>query len=304
MHSLEQAVFTSVRSRQQEGYQLAATSPGVSAEQAHELAVWGPAHDSLLSSQADATSVNFHPLASGDYCLSKTFAAGEEYSGRGGPRIYTQMLVLSPKVLADFANHPLAILEALTAAGQIGPLAQLPESLPQIPLVGRASAINPLRLAELVRRPGADALAQLVGQATQPEPLAVSSDVPLERLFSGLFMLLPVRLRLSVSFSSGLRWSPRRPFRLIALPADSAEQRAVQRSAGATCLECTRQAVTARTVPSGWAALVREHLRPELVSQLPELLRRAEKLFDPSRSLDDIAELVTSQLHAPALVTN
>ena len=84
---VEQAIFTSLKTRRQEGYQLAAVSPGIASEGAKELEVWGPAHDSLLDGMQGASSVNFHPLTSGDYCVSRTVAAGEEYSGRGGPRI-------------------------------------------------------------------------------------------------------------------------------------------------------------------------------------------------------------------------
>src|SRR5687767_10621746 len=91
---LEQAIFTSVKSSRLDGYQLAAASPGITPDVSKELTIWGPAHDSLWDTRRDARSVNFFPLASGDYCLSSTTIAGEEYSGRGGGRVYSQMFLL------------------------------------------------------------------------------------------------------------------------------------------------------------------------------------------------------------------
>src|SRR5437868_14969856 len=113
---LEQAVFTSLKSSRFDGYQLAATSAGISSDLAKELTLWGPAHDSLWDMRQDARSVNFFPLQTGDYCLSWTTIAGAEYSGRGGGRIYTQMFMLPLDVLARFANDPFLVLRALAAA--------------------------------------------------------------------------------------------------------------------------------------------------------------------------------------------
>src|SRR5687767_6025430 len=107
---LEQAIFTSTRGSRLNGYQLAARSNGVSEELAKELTTWGPTHDSLWDTRHDARSVNFHPLSTGTYCLSCTTIAGEEYSGRGGGRIYTQMFVLPGEALTRFAHDPFLIL--------------------------------------------------------------------------------------------------------------------------------------------------------------------------------------------------
>jgi hypothetical protein len=293
---LEQAIFTSLKTHQQEGYQLATTSPGITADVAKELAVWGPAHDSLVINNFGSTSINFHPLTSGDYCISRTIADGEEYSGRGGPRIYTHMLVASPDALAAFANNPIAIVEALTASGHLQVAADPTAPLTAIPLVGRASLISPLRLSELAGDPGLDALVLLLQLAGTSQRLAVRSHVPLERLFSGLLMLLPPRLRIEFSFSTGLRWSPRRPFRLIALPPDLGEQRNVQKSASATPLDLTRGLRAGENPPSGWAYLIRDLLQSRQFNIFPELLRRADEFATAERTLDQVAEEVESAL--------
>src|SRR5690554_4688658 len=97
---IEQAVFTSARTDRAEGYQLVARSPGVVEEDAREISVWCPSHDSLFEDGADAVSVNFFHLPSGAYCISKSEPAGAEYSGRRGAQVYTQCLVVSPEVLS------------------------------------------------------------------------------------------------------------------------------------------------------------------------------------------------------------
>ena len=48
MDLIEQAVFTSAETDQSAGYQLVATSKGISDVNARELAVWGPSHDAML----------------------------------------------------------------------------------------------------------------------------------------------------------------------------------------------------------------------------------------------------------------
>ena len=44
--------------------------------------------------------------------MSKSVAAGPEYSGRGGWRVFTQCLVVPADDLARFANNPFAVLRA------------------------------------------------------------------------------------------------------------------------------------------------------------------------------------------------
>ena len=54
MAMIEQAVFTSAPTHRATGYQLIGRSPGLAEDDARELAVWGPSHDSLLDLGPDA----------------------------------------------------------------------------------------------------------------------------------------------------------------------------------------------------------------------------------------------------------
>ena len=219
---LHQAIFTSVESQRLDGYQLAATSVGLPAEVAKELTVWGAAHDSLWDTRHDARSVNFHPLASGDYCLSCTTLAGAEYSGRGGGRVYTQIFVLPPAVLDRFSRDPFLVLRALAAAGRLVVHHDVPQTLPTVPLLGRSEAPDASLVAQVLEEVGHQVFHELVEAVATSTSVAVLTSGHVERLFQALLHALPPADRLQLSFTTGLKDSPRRPFRLFVLPNDPA----------------------------------------------------------------------------------
>ncbi|MCI0361707.1 MAG: hypothetical protein L0211_24750 [Planctomycetaceae bacterium] len=226
---LEQAIFTSVRSERLDGYQLAARSPGVSEELAKELTTWGPAHDSLWLEQPGATSINFHSLGHA-FCVSQTTLAGAEYSGRGGGRVYTQMIIVPREGMARFGNDPFLVLRALAASGRMTIYDVVPRELANIPLVGRAADQPPDWVAEMIEKAGAETIAQLSEAVTEAEPVTAVTDLPVERLFQALFYQLEPAERLDVSFSTGLKHSGRRAFKLMFAPNDPTLVRQAQRT--------------------------------------------------------------------------
>ena len=166
---VQQAIFTSVRTGRNEGYQLAAVSPGISPEEDRELAQWGPGHDALHSGLSAAESVNYHQMQSGAHCVSQTVLAGREYSGRGGQRIYTQMFLVPEELFQRFGWNPFRVLEALVVSGRCAVLQQIPPRLEAIELVGRASLVNQSNLEQVVCRIDPHRLAALVqGALTTP----------------------------------------------------------------------------------------------------------------------------------------
>lgn len=230
MNLVEQAVFTSAQTSRAAGYQLAATSPGISEEDCRALSTWGPSHDSLLKSGRQASSVNFHPLPSGHYCVSRTSAAGNEYSGRG-VRVYTQCLVVSPETLGQFANNPFSVVRAASGSGLMKQYEKVPDTLEPVPLVGRAPALDPTLLSRARRHFGAEPIASLVQAALHCETMAIVGTSSGELAVAALLNCLPASMRLQFSFSTGLRTSARRPFRLVALDNDSEERRRAKQNA-------------------------------------------------------------------------
>jgi GTPase-associated protein 1 len=232
---LPQAIFTSVRGKRLDGYQLASRSDEIDDDLARDLHAWGPAHDSLLYPREGIDSINFHPLQGGQwYCLSRTLCAGAEYSGRSGGRVYTQMFLLSPDGLARFANNPFLVLRALRAAGRLLVYDEVPETLRSLPLVGRAANHE---VEEQNDELSAGNLSTLETALKQSPSVAVLGTKAAEPWFAALFRRLPLEERPRVSFSTGLKPSMGRPFRLFVAPDDAAQQRQLSRQSGVCIVE-------------------------------------------------------------------
>lgn len=234
---IPQAIFTSLRGDRIAGYQLAVKSEGIGDDLAQELNTWGPAHDSLLDELAEEPSVNFHPLGQVYFCLSLTRPAGAEYSGRAGARVYTQMFVLPREGLARFDNNPLLILRALETAGRIEVYDEVPPMLRPLPLVGRAGEADMHGFEQILMNLSPEALSHLATTVLENPSVGLASALPPRALFAALFQLIPLEDRLKVSFTTGLRHSLRRPFRLFLLPNDPLARRQFQRHAGVTVVE-------------------------------------------------------------------
>jgi hypothetical protein len=294
---IEQAIFTSADTDRAQGYQLISHSPGLSEADCRELALWGPAHDSLLDSHAERTSTNFHPLASGAYAVSRTSVSGAEYSGRGAAQVYTHFLVLPPKVLLRFANNPFAVVRAATACGALTVRNEISESLEPIRLSGRAPAVNPSLMARLACRPGPTAMATLVQAALSSDQLAVAASTPADALFAGLLNLLPVECRPEFSFSTGLKFSPSRPFRISYLPRDRAVWRAIGRH-GVTLLNLEDNESTEELCWEGWAGCVAEFLQSGRISLLAVQLEQQRPTLTCAK-LGTFADEVQALLQPP-----
>ncbi len=294
---IEQAIFTSAATDRAQGYQLIRCSPGLCEADARELARWGPSHDSLLEGTDEPASTNFHRLASGAYAISRTTVAGAEYSGRGAS-VYTQFLVVPPEVLARFANNPFEVLRAATASGALRVYEEIPESLEPLRLSGRARAVDASLLAQLACRPGPAAMATLVQAALSSDQLAVASTTRADTLFAGLINLVPVECRTEFSFTTGLKFSPRRPFRISALPSDAASWRAIGRH-GVTLLNLDGGESTDEPRWESWAGCVAEILESGRIS----LFATQFDLQRPSltcANLEAFAEEIQALLHPTA----
>lgn len=256
MNHVEQAIFTSAKTDRTVGYQVIAHSPGVHQIDIRELGVWCPSHDSLLEQDAGAASFNFHPLPSGAYCVSRTVPAGWEYSGRGGVRVYTHCLIVPPEVLARFANNPFALLQAALAAGAMKICDPMPSRLESLSLSGGAAPVDQPLLSRLSLQPGPCAMAFLVQAAIDSVCLAVAGEPSPGELFAGLINCLPPACRLDFSFSTSLKFSGRRPFRLIALSSDPGEQRWLAHQNNVSVLDLTGRKPLPSIPIDGWARFI------------------------------------------------
>jgi hypothetical protein len=303
MAHVEQAVFTSAETDRSAGYQVVAQSPGVCEADVRELAVWGPSHDSLLEWGPEAASINFHPLPSGAFCVSRTTAAGWEYSSRGGHRVYTQCLIVPPEVLRRFANHPLALMRAVLAGGMLQVYECVPRRLEPLRLAGGAAPVNQTLLARLAANPGPRSMATLVQAAFDSACLAVAGRPSAGELIAGLLNCLPPECRPDFSFSTGLKFSSRRPFRILALSDDPAERRWVAHHPNVVVLELADNA-PAESIPiDGWARLIERVLASGRTSFLATQLSKRRFQLAPG-DLSALGLQLLEDLDASALRTD
>ena len=266
MLRIEQAVFTSIKDDCAAGYAVVARSPGVCDDDARELAAWGPSHDSMLDPSPAAESFNFHPLPSGASCISRSVPLGGQCHA-GGQRVYTQCLIVPPDVLLRFGNNPFSLIHAAAAdglwqvdneVGQVGNLSHASRLEPLTLTAGGAAPVDQALLAMLAADPGPENMAVLVQSARDAVCLALACRPSPTPLIAGFFSCLPPECRLEFSFSTGLKFSPRRPFRIVALSGDPAERCWIANYANVAVLELRGGKAPLPTPLDGWARLIRQ----------------------------------------------
>jgi len=319
--NIEQAIYTSARTSLGEGYHLAARSPGISEADARALSPWCPSHDGLLPDIPEQRSVNFFSLADGRYCVSSSYIDGEDYSLRGAPRLVTHLLLVATDVMARFSYDPFALWLAVELSGQLASneVTNTPHLVP-IALVGRATPVNETLLEDVLAEVGAARLGFAVEALLAGRPLAMRASISAEKLMAGLWQCLPVECRGEFSFTTGLQYSPRRPFDLVTLPDDpQARRRLAQkyevRSVDLQQLEGLRLTAggwgnhIAMTLARGGAAAVAEQLAPNrpglTFADLPALAKELTGGFEIESSSQDMsAETASDSPNQPLRVAH
>lgn len=256
---VEQAVFTWSESADTSGYRVTACSFAVGEDDARELAAWGPSHDSLLDMDSESESLNFHPLPSGAFCISKSLASGG-ICRDGGERIFTHCLIVPPETLANFGNNPFAIDRAASLRSLWLKDDPSDDELEPLWLPSGASPVDESLLGELASDPGPDNMATLVQTARDGLFTAVGGTPSPRALIAGLLACVPPECRTEFSFSTGLKFSPRRPFRLAAVSDDPAERCWVAGYPNISILDL-RLGQEPRSIPlDGWGQFIKRSL--------------------------------------------
>lgn len=289
---VEQAVFTSAQTQRLDGYQVVAASRGVSSEDCKSLARWCPAHDSLAEASETAGSINFHPLSGRNFCISRTSIAGAEYSGRGGGRVFTHCFIVSPQLMLKFSNNPFRVLEAITASGHASPLEDVATQLEPIQLLGRGSTIDRVLLTRLFRHAGRGVLPAIVGAAVREPSVCIVNEEHPDQWLAGLFSLLPVACRTQITFSTGLQFAARRPFRVMLRQRLPRTERQTLERAGVSLLDASSQAVIAKAC-TGWARLAHQMLASGKFAAWERILRCQM----PGLKLEHLDRLAHEMLH-------
>jgi hypothetical protein len=91
----------------------------VDATDAQALVQWAPSHGALIVDGRNRTSVNFLPLPSGRFALSRTCHGPPEYSGRGGQQLYTHFLIIDDAALRNVGFQPFSLYRDAMALGYL-----------------------------------------------------------------------------------------------------------------------------------------------------------------------------------------
>jgi hypothetical protein len=268
MNQVEQALFTSAQTAHGDGYQLVAHSPGLRADDERELTAWGPSHDSLRDANPSAVSYNAFPLPSGAYCVSRTAPDGGEYSRRGGYKVLTHYLIVPPAIMARFGNNALAVMRAAIADGVLNHVAERVRHLPAVTLTGKASVVDRTALDRVRSRLGPELVAALIEKLLGDACVAIVGGPPPENLIAAVLSCFPPECRCEFSFSTGLRFSRRRPFRIIFAPDDPKELKQFIRQSGCVPFDLSQPPDTLPPPEHGWATFLHDVLAQEKPSIL------------------------------------
>ena len=215
----EQAVFTSLVRRGREGYHLVSRSRGVDESEAQALARWAPSHGALIVDRSNRTSVNFHPLPSGKFSLSRTCAGPPEYSGRGGRQLYTHALIVDGAALESVAFRPFSIYRDAMALGYFLYQPNPKDVLEPV----RVSQVHPIRDADFwaSRARELDLLKPrlVVDRLLSGQTVQFTYNGDRTALAECLIGMLPAQAARRTSFATSLVPSAVRPFTLSLLSA-------------------------------------------------------------------------------------
>lgn len=208
-----------------------ALSRGITSGDGREMIRWSARKGDLITQQSPAESWNFHPLPSGSFCISRTFQLEDQ--------TFTHGLVIPSQLLYDYANNPFSLIfhleqQGLWCAGREVTRQLLSRPIPSVPgkvpvmrtltVDGGCSPVHETLVRKEVQRLGARRLATLLEMFLKDVSTVVLGQEKMTSLLEVLFDLFPVGCRTELSFSTGLKFSVRRPFRIVGIGEDLLER--------------------------------------------------------------------------------
>ena len=212
----DQAIFTSMTRQGKSGYHIVARSPGVTESEANALATWSPSHGGLALDESNRVSVNFFPLPSGRYALSRSLEGRGEYSGRGGKQVYSRAIFFSSEHLGAALYQPFRIYRDALSLGLLHYRANPPSVLPRVELSRFQFTEESFEDSGETLPRGVDpgALDMLVSQLSAGQSVLFPHPGDRMALAEFIFGRLEPEAVLRTSLSTSLKPSSVRPFRL------------------------------------------------------------------------------------------
>jgi GTPase-associated protein 1, N-terminal domain type 2 len=228
---LEQAIFTSAQTSFGRGYHLVARSSGVSERLAQQLSLWAPSESCLVDGDIDADSLNVFPLDDDWIAISRTVCADAEYSDRGQFRMETNFLTAQRSQLAGYDYNPVSVARMAQACGHLRLREALPAGLQPVELPSVGTRNSSLRDDAVD-----NGMAASILERYRTERIVVAGCDSPRALLHAILNRLPAEHRLDLSFSTGLKPSNHRPFRLQFVAEVSGELARDMAARGMTCL--------------------------------------------------------------------
>jgi hypothetical protein len=173
---------------------------------ARAICTWAPSHASLVDQDPQAASLNFHGLLDDWFAVSRTVYGGPEYSGRRGFQVFTHFLLVRGQQLAGYENHPQLFARTAQSLGHLRLLMTVPDQLPTLDLPDR-----PLAPPSSTNRGSLEDVQRVLHFRRRVAVLGLDDPAP---ALSQMLLDTPKSDRLDVSFTTGLKPSVHREFRL------------------------------------------------------------------------------------------
>ncbi len=234
-------------------HEYLAVSRGIENMDLSEIRSWSPSNGELVSPSLMAHSWNFHPLPTGCFCLSRTGRLATLFPKENPANVFTHGILIPADLLHDYANNPVTFLNHLEKLGlwragmevtrQLIDMKSDPEIhttnenfpgteilpiLRTLTMDGGAEAVRLEALNAFVRTTGIRRFATILDQLLGNFTTIITGNAVPEMLLEALLDLLPVSCRPEFSFSTGLKFSQKRLFRLVFAGNNSSEQERIR----------------------------------------------------------------------------
>jgi hypothetical protein len=195
--------------------EVVAVTDKVRKDDINEIIEWFVYNDSKAYIQFDRENVFFHPLPYGDFALGVINHLGNNvYSClKDVESFFVRVLIISPNVLLSHANNPIAIYDKLCGLGAITNITKPPDNLIPLEVPQPSLVCDTAILKKIASEIGAVAISRLFQSLLDSVSTIFRPYNSHSSLFilNGLFNLLPVRFRPSLTFSTSFFLSPFNP---------------------------------------------------------------------------------------------
>jgi hypothetical protein len=267
----DQLIFTSLKSRGSQGYRIVSSSVGADPQEKRRFQSVSPSHQALTSDSENAVGISYYPLATGRYCVAKSFHAGAEPSGRGGFRVYTYGVILDESGMGVFGWNPFNVLYAMSGWE---PDLEPPEVLDPVSLPCGIDNQFSHSISKTTQTFDVEWLRHLLECVLGGRRIAVPcGDDPIS-VARTLLMAIPGSVRRGLSFSAGIRYSLGRQLTMSFLGEPDRSLKRLLLGQPVSLVDLTELPDSAPEVSTVWGGMVEQCWRQRAGESLMSLMGR------------------------------